>query len=346
MKNEIKLVQSPVITHDLVKVGKSVTKRLKDLNIDNLVATIDTVKALKEMRTTLNKEFSEYEDQRKFIDTEISKPYKELKVVYEAEITEKYSNAINTLKEKIAFVENGVKEEKEANIKLYFIELCQSEDIDFITFDKVGLDINLSTTEKAYKEKINKFIAQICSDVDLIKSMDFEAETMAEYKVSLNASESIKDVKDRKERERQEAIRIKAIEQNRRITEFKNIGMDFDTELKTFNFNEEIYISADKIKDISKEDFANTIIEFEEKIKVYKKSIEEPVEKVEPKKETKQPAQKTIEKPVKKEPLKAPVKEEKLEIVIAQFEVEGTLPQLKALGEYMKSNNLTYKNID
>ena len=31
--NEIKLVQSPIIEHDLVRVGRSVTERLEALNI-------------------------------------------------------------------------------------------------------------------------------------------------------------------------------------------------------------------------------------------------------------------------------------------------------------------------
>jgi len=345
MKHEIKLQQEPIITHELVKVGKSVTKRLKDLDIENQIATIDTVKSLKELRTELNKEFGDYENQRKAVRKALNRPYDEFDEVYKSEITYKFKKAISTLKTKIGTVEIKVKEEKEESVKLYFIELCQSEDIDFITFDKVGLEINLSTTEKSYKETVNKFIAQICSDIDLIKELDYQTETMAEYKVSLNATEAIKSVKDRKERERQEEIRIKAIEQNRRITEFKNIGMPFDIELKTFNFNDQIYLSSDGINDISKEAFANIIIEFDEKIKAYKKSIEKPVEKVEPK----EPIQKTIEAPIKteikKEPLKAPIVEEKLEIVSTSFEVSGTLPQLKALKVYMQENNLTFKNI-
>lgn len=350
MKNEIKLVQVPVITHELVKAGKKVSERLAKLDIKNQVATIDTVKALKSLRAELNKEFSDFEEQRKFIKKGVNNPYDEFEAVYKVEISEKYKEAVEDLKTSISLVENKVKEEKEEKVKLYFIELCQSENIDFITFDKVGLEINLSTTEKAYKEKVNTFIQQICSNVDLIKSMDFEAETMAEYKISLNATEAIKSVKDRKERERLEGIRIKAVEQNRRILEFKNIGMSFDGELKTFNFSEEIYISSDKIKDLEKEDFANIIIEFDEKIKAYEKLQIKPIEKTEVKEETKQSIQKTIKTEVKiepkKEPLKAPVTEEKLEIVSTSFEVSGTLPQLKALKSYMNESNLTYKNID
>jgi len=50
-------------------------------------------------------------------------------------------------------------------------------------------------------------------------------------------------------------------------------------------------------------------------------------------------------KPEIKEPLKAPVKKEKIELVTAQFEATATFAQLKALGQYMKDNNITYKNI-
>jgi len=329
--NEIKLVQSPVIAHKLQEVGAQVAKRLQDLNLENMVATVDTVKSLKEIRAELNKELKEFEEQRKFIKNGVNNPYNEFEAIYKIEISDRYNLAEQTLKDKITSVEIKIKDEKKESIKTYFVELCLSENIDFVCFDQLGLDINLSTTEKAYKEKCNEFISKVQDDLKLIKSLDSEAEIMAEYKVTLNASKAIQDVKDRKERERQEAERIKLIEQNRRIAEFKRIGMIPNTETKALVYNDEIYVSWDSVKDIEKVDFANKIIELEEKIKASK--VEPPIDfKSEPKKEV-------------KEVISAPVVETKLEILTAAFEVKGTMQQLKALSEYMKTNNLTYKNI-
>lgn len=119
-------------------------------------------------------------------------------------------------KDKIAQVETQVKDAKKANIIQYFNELCQAEGIDFLSFDQLKLDINLSTTEKAYKEQINAFVLKISDDIELIKTQAHEAEIMVAYKATLNASKAIKDVNDRKEKERLEAERIKIVETNRR----------------------------------------------------------------------------------------------------------------------------------
>lgn len=335
--NEIKLVQKPVISHKLKEVGLSIAARLEELNLPNLIANEDTLKYLKETRAILNKEFDTLEKDRKLLKTALNDPYNEFEQVYKEEVTDRYTPALNLLKDKVSSVEIKIKDEKKESIKSYFVELCLSENIDFVCFDQMALDINLSTTEKAYKEKCNEFVAKIQDDLKLIKSMEFEVEIMADYKVSLNVSKSIQDVKQRKERERQESERIKLVEQNRRVAEFKRIGMAADAETKSFVFNNEIYVSWDSVKDLEKVDFANKIIELEEKIKASKKA--EPVIEFNNESKPTQPAQQP------KEVLQAPTVEPKLEILKAVFEVQGTMAQLKALGEYMKQNNLTYKNL-
>lgn len=331
--NEIKLVQKPIISHELKAVGQSIAKRLEELNLPNLIANEDTLKYLKETRATLNKEFDTLEKDRKLLKTALNEPYNEFEVDYKTEVTDRYTPALTLLKDKVSSVEIKIKDEKKESIKSYFVELCLSENIDFVCFDQMALDINLSTTEKVYKEKCNEFISKVNDDLKLIKSMDYEAEIMADYKVSLNASKSIQDVKDRKERERQEKERIKLVEQNRRVAEFKRIGMNADTETKSFVFSPEIYVSWDSVKDLEKVDFSNKIIELEEKIKT-SRTIEPTIEfKPEEKKQE------------VKEVIQAPIVETKLEILKAVFEVHGTMAQLKSLGEYLKQNNLTYKNL-
>ena len=52
------------------------------------------------------------------------------------------------------------------------LELCLSENIDFVTFESVALDINLSTSEKKYKEQCNEFISRIKDDLALIGTQD------------------------------------------------------------------------------------------------------------------------------------------------------------------------------
>jgi hypothetical protein len=330
--SEIQLVTKPKITHKLQELGANVTKRLQELNIESLVATEDTMKSLKELRADLNKELTAFEDQRKFIKKEIMNPFNEFEAVYKIEISEKYNSAITLLKDKIASVETKIKDEKKAKVKLYFDELCLAEKIDFITFDRLGLDINLSTSEKAYKDKCSEIINKTIDDLNLIKTTDFEAEILTEYKSTLNASLAITTVKTRKTKEAEEKIRLHQIEVNKRIARVMSIGMILDEIMKIYFYSDEIFVSSSFINSSTNEEFTAKIIEYEEKIKLDKQ---------------KTGTQSSMEftRTVKPTIISAPTVQTKEETVTASFEVTGTMAQLRALGQYMKDNNIIYKNI-
>lgn len=325
--NKIELVQIPIIEQNLIEVGKSVTERLSLLNIDGQVATVETVKALKEMRANLNKELSEFEDQRKYVKNGILSPYNSFEIIYKEEVSDKYKNALDTLKDKIALVENTIKEEKITSVAQYFKELCLSENIDFVTFESVALDINLSTSEKKYKEQCNEFISRIKDDLALIDTQEFKAEITVEYKLTLNASRAIKTVQDRKESERIEAERIRLGLINNRKVALKSLGLIFDEMTNTFVFNDSIFISVNDVENLSKEEFTTKYISIENDIKTESSinGVSQPIEE--------------------KQVLQAPKVEEKIELVTASFSVTGTIAQLRALGAYMKQNNINYKNI-
>ncbi len=353
--SEIKLSQKPVITHDLVKVGKSVTERLKELNIDGQVATLETVQALKKLRATLNKERAEYDVQVKAVEGIVLAPIKELKSDYKVNVSDKYDNADKTLKDKIAIVEDEVKLNKKKAVESYFKELCLSEKIDFVSFEKVGIEINLSTTEKAYKEKCADFISKIVDDLSLIDTQEFKAEILVEYKKTLNASKSIKEIQDRKEAERQETERIKIQESARRKKQLESIGMVYVEMVKLFEYKEssEIYITLDNVDNLSNEEFSNSVIRIQESIRAIpiiiitqESTSKEVVSSVMGSSSPLQssnvinqnhiiPSSPYVGVPIEKSPDK----------VTASFECTGTVEQLKSVGNFMKQNNITYKNI-
>jgi hypothetical protein len=135
----IALKTTPVIEHaGLQGMGELVEKRIKALNIDNLVATPDSMKSLKEMRSKLNKEFKTYEEQRKAIKEGVSNPYAIFDAEYKKHISAHYSEADSKLKLKILSVEAELKNQRIVELNEFFIETCQANEIDFITFDKVG----------------------------------------------------------------------------------------------------------------------------------------------------------------------------------------------------------------
>jgi len=353
MGNEIKLVQSPVISHKLQEAGKAVSKRIEELELDKQIATVETVKSLKDLRAELNKELADFESQRKFIKEGVNNPYNEFETIYKVEISEKYKSAIDLLKDKIAFVEDKVKSEKKESIEAYFKELCISEKIDFITFDKLGIEINLSTTEKKYKEQIHEYITKVVDDLNLIKSTDFEAEILTEYKSTLNASKSITDVKNRKEKEKAEEERLKAEQKVNRINLLEKLGMHYVEITNAYEFNADIYITMSDINFLSKDDFIKKYHDCEAKIndvkakEISSKALEIEVDATAPevvvysKKEEAKPA--PVSKPIEAPKVEAVKEAEPLKK--ASFEVTATMTQLRALGAYMKENNISYKNI-
>lgn len=202
--NLITLQQEPVIIYEKIKsVGEEVQKRISDLNLENQLVTEDTIKAVKGIRTDLNKEFAAFEEQRKFIKNAVTKPYQEFEEKYKEFIATHYNNADNTLKNKISDFENKLKEDKAERLKSYFTELCQSLQIDFLTFEQVKLNITLSAPEKSLKETITAFVEGVKKDLDLLKSIpesdEFKAEVLHDYKKSLDMANALRITQERKE---------------------------------------------------------------------------------------------------------------------------------------------------
>lgn len=342
-ENQIILKQSPIITHQLQLVGKSVKKRIDDLELDKQIATEENVKSMKVLRAELNKEFKGYDEQRGIIKNAVTNPYLEFENVFKEEITERYKLADTQLKNSIDSVEFKIKKEKETNVKEYFDELVLSVNIDFLKFESLNLKFDLSTSEKKYKEQTNAFVMKVVDDLDLIKATDYEAETLTEYKTSLNVSKAITTVKTRKEKEAAEEAKIKAeLIQNRKNALIK-LGLNYEESTNCYELNPKIFVSLSDINNRTKEEFtaihANIVVlvnaEKAKKIEVvetsasgFEKAIEETATKV------------------VTTPLSAP----KVEVVqepinIASFEVKATLTKLRALGVYMKSQGIEYKNI-
>ena len=343
MTTEIKLIQSPVIQQNLVEMGKSVTERLSELNIENQIATEDTIKALKSLRSELNNEAKEFEEQRKMIKTAVLSPYEEFEALYKAEIIEKYKAADALLKDKINVFEMNVKTEKKNNLVAYFNEVCSVEGIEWLTFDRLNIDINLSTSEKKYKEQINEEINRVKDDLNLIADDKYAAEILVEYKNTLKASQAIQIVRQRKESERLEAERIKNQRTESRKTQLINLRFVYHDLTKTYNWihDESVMVRFSDIENLSPEDWGKKFMELQSKVN---KSKEEEVLKapVEQQIQFSQSEQKQKELVI----TDVPVEESQEEIFNAKFIVYGTYSQLIALSEFLKSNNYNYQNID
>lgn len=344
MTNQIVLLeQLPIITHKIKEAGAFIKERISGLELEKQIVTEQTIKSMKVLRAELNKEFADFEEQRKAVKTQVNNPYDEFESVYKPEITEQYKNAKDLLNSKIDEFELKIKREKQNNIKEYFDELVLSESIDFLKFEDVKLEINLSVTEKKYKEQVNEFVMKVVDDIALIKSSDYEAETMTEYKKNLNVSNAITTVKTRKEAEAAEQAKIKAeLIQNRKNALLK-LGLNYVEITNAYEYNEDIYVSLSDVNNRTKEEFTTIYAEIGAKIKTHIASIA--VEVSAPEATTKSETI-TAQKPVITQPISAPVIETPAEPdSIAQFEVKAPMSKLRLLGAWMKENNIQYKNI-
>ena len=320
---EIILKQNAVIQHDLLNVGKMVDERLKELNIENLVATDDTIKAMKSLRADLNAEFKDFEEQRKTIKNLVAKPYMTLEEVYKEQVSEKYNGAISTLKSKIDEHEIKIKLEKKEVVESYFDECVDFSGFDFVKFENVGININLSTSIKKYREEVDAFFAKINDDLNLIETQEEKAEILVDYKKDLNVARAINDVKERIASEMIEKERQQQQEQARRERELDYIDFQFSEFEKVYVHCEhkDLSISLDDVETRSSIEFNAIIKDFENQIKAKHEIVRKPVQIAPPE--------------VKAEP----------KILMAKFSVKGTLEQLTTLKQYLIDNNLEYNNL-
>lgn len=273
MKNEIIVVkQLPEIEEHLQAIKEEVNAKVQTAL--SLVCTEDTVKAVKKVRTNLNKDFKDFEERRKNVKAAIMTPYEQFEMVYKDCISNTYKKADVELKKKIDGVENELKEKKRTEVKAYFDEYLQSKGIDFVTFETAYINVTLSASMKSLKEQAKAFIDRICDDLNLIDTQEHKDEILYEYKQSLNVSGAITAVTNR----------YKAIEEAKAR---------------------------------------------EEERKAREQARAEATAKVE-----------AVTSPAV-EPIAPPVEEEKTYTL--KFTVRGTMPQLKALKEFLNNGGYDYE---
>lgn len=195
MNEIIEVKQLPIIVEQLQTIKADVTSRVDDAL--SLACTEETVKAVKQARSDLNKEFKDWEAKRGEVKRAIMFPYEQFEAVYKDCITDVFKKADTELKDKIAEVENNIKERKAAEVKAYFEEYAKSLNIGFLTFAATDIKVNLSDSLKKLKEQAKTFIDRVLDDLNLIETQEHSTEILVEYKRSLNVSAAITAVVER-----------------------------------------------------------------------------------------------------------------------------------------------------
>lgn len=214
-ENIITVQQLPVIVYErLESVGQEIDKRIAALDLDKQLVTEDTKKAVKDTRAMLNKELKDFEEQRKRIKEQVVAPYEAFEKAYNSFIKVKYEKADSILKVKIDEFNERLKADKEARIRAYFTELCQVNNIDFLPFERLGLNIRLNDTDKSLKDIVNTNIDNVVKSLEFIESLtdpdEYKAEILADYKQTLDVMRSINNAKYRKQQREAELQRLES----------------------------------------------------------------------------------------------------------------------------------------
>lgn len=216
MNEIIQIKQRPIIVEQLQTIKADVTARV-DYAL-SLACTEETVKTVKQARSELNKEFKDWETKRGEVKKAIMSPYEQFEAVYKDCITDVFKKADDELKDKIAEVENGVKERKSEEVRAYFDEYAKSKNIDFLTFEMSNIKVNLSDSLKKLKECAKAFIDRVSDDLYLIGTQEHSTDILVEYKRSLNASAAITTVV-----ERYKAIEAEKVRESERLQKEQEI---------------------------------------------------------------------------------------------------------------------------
>ena len=214
-ENLITVQQLPVIVYErLESVGQEIDKRIAALDLDQQLVTEDTKKAVKDTRAMLNKELEDFEKQRKRIKEQVVAPYEAFEKAYNSFIKVKYEKADGILKVKIDEFDRKLKADKEARIRAYFTELCQANNIDFLPFERLGLNIRLNDTDKSLKDLVNTNIDNVVKSLAMIESLndpdEYKAEILTDYKQTLDVMIAINNAKYRKQQREAELQRLEA----------------------------------------------------------------------------------------------------------------------------------------
>ena len=197
--NLIIIKQLPIIEENLKKISEEIDLKIK--NVNSLIVNEDTVKEVKKVRTDFNKDFKEFESQRKDIKNKILKPYNDFEDIYKKNISDKYKNADIELKTKIDNIENNLKKEKEDKVKEYFYEYSKELKIEIFdekTFnEKLNLNITLSESEKSLKENAKNWIEKIFNELQIIETLENKDEVLIEYKKDFDLNYATLEVKNR-----------------------------------------------------------------------------------------------------------------------------------------------------
>ena len=203
-----KIIEKPMEIEPVAEITgtQKITNNIKDVNeyavklkeyYSTKIVTEETLNDYKIEKANINKIKDKIADYRKTIVKEYNKPIAEFEII--AKMAE------NTLKEAYECINEQCnqfdvqkKQEKIEECKRYFNEVCEQKNISFVIYEKMNQNVTLSSSFKKLYSEIDVFIENIDKDITTIESMEDKEEILIDYMKTLNLSDSIQSVQERK----------------------------------------------------------------------------------------------------------------------------------------------------
>ena len=178
-----------------------------------MVATPDTIQAVKAKRAELRKQFDDLDKRRISVKNLILEPYERFNKVYKECVEMPFKDADATLKATVDGFEGELKAQALEKLKANYDEHCQLEGIDWLTFDQAltrsGVKISMADTKTKEPRKamdaLAEFISKVALGMEAVRKMDDSAEIMVEFKKCLDAGQAAAIVAERKRKVREAA---------------------------------------------------------------------------------------------------------------------------------------------
>ena len=191
--------QLPVIVERLHSIKAATEAKVQDAL--SLACTEETVQVVKKRRAELNSAFKDLEARRKAVKKEVMAPYDTFEAVYKECVTDVFGPADKQLAQRIAEVEDGLKQDKAAKVVAYFSELQRANpELEWVNFEDIGLSITLSASLKSLKASVKKYMDDVAKDIECIRGMANGLEVLDEYKQVRNLAVAVGTVHKREMR--------------------------------------------------------------------------------------------------------------------------------------------------
>lgn len=208
IKDLIKVKQPAIIEERLRAMQQQIEEKAAAAMA--LVCTAENLQTVKALRTEIRNDFAEIEEQRKAAKKIALASWNQFEAMYKESIAETVSRVDTDLKSKVSEVEDGIKATCEAGLREYFTELCEAEGVQWLTYERAGIVVDMTSARqkvpKKLREKITQFVTGVSRGVSLIADMDNAAKIMVEFKRTLDAAEAISIVQERHRRVEAERV--------------------------------------------------------------------------------------------------------------------------------------------